>query len=119
MNRASVFRRQEGTPMTTNDTAHSALLEQAITDGLQAMAQVMTALMNVAMKLEHEQFLGAAHYERAPGRRREPTASRASAPAMAKTVLKPPTLSALPSTVIAASGIKVDERICDAAPPKR
>ena len=40
------------------------------------------------------------------GRRREPTASRASAPAMAKTVLKPPTFSALPSTVIAASGIK-------------
>ena len=29
----------------------------------------MTTLMNVAMKLEREQFLGAAHYERGPGRR--------------------------------------------------
>jgi transposase-like protein len=55
--------------MTSNDTTVAALLEQLIEDGPQAMAQVMTALMNVAMKLEREQFLGAAHYERDPGRR--------------------------------------------------
>ena len=54
--------------MTSNDTTVAALLEQLIADGPQAMAQVMTALMNVAMKLEREQFLGAAHYERDPGR---------------------------------------------------
>jgi putative transposase len=54
--------------MTSNDTTVAALLEQLIEDGPQAMAQVMTALMNVAMKLEREQFLGAAHYERDPGR---------------------------------------------------
>jgi putative transposase len=55
--------------MTSNDTTIAALLEQLIADGPQGMAQVMTTLMNVAMKLEREQFLGAAHYERDPGRR--------------------------------------------------
>jgi len=42
--------------MTANDTTIAALLEQLIADGPQAMAQVMTTLMNVAMKLEREQF---------------------------------------------------------------
>ena len=55
--------------MTANDTTIAALLEQLIADGPQAMALVMTTLMNVAMKLEREQFLGAAHYERGPERR--------------------------------------------------
>ncbi len=33
------------------------------------MAQVMTTLMNLAMRLEREQYLGASHYERSSGRR--------------------------------------------------
>src|SRR5215470_649573 len=44
-------------------------MEQLIAEGPQAMAQVMTALMNAAMRLEREQYLGAGHYERSSGRR--------------------------------------------------
>ena len=52
----------------TTDTTIAALLEHLIADGPQAMRQVMTTLMNVAMKIEREQFLGAGHYQRAPER---------------------------------------------------
>jgi transposase-like protein len=55
--------------MTTNDMMIAQLLEQLIAEGPQAMRQVMTTLMNVAMSLEREQFLGAGHYERDPARR--------------------------------------------------
>ena len=54
--------------MTMNDTTIASLLEQLIADGPQAMSQVMTTLMNVAMRLEREQFLRAGHYERGPQR---------------------------------------------------
>lgn len=54
--------------MTSNDTTIAAVLEQLIAEGPQAMSQVMTTLMNVAMRLEREQFLGAGHYERRPER---------------------------------------------------
>jgi putative transposase len=55
--------------MASNDTAIAAVMEQLIAEGPQAMAQVMTALMNLAMRLEREQYLGAGHYERSSGRR--------------------------------------------------
>jgi len=55
--------------MSTTDTTIANLLEQLIADGPQAMSQVMTTLMNVAMRLEREQFLGAGHYERGADRR--------------------------------------------------
>jgi len=55
--------------MTTTDTTIARLLEQLIAEGPQAMRQVMTTLMNVAMGLEREQSLGAGHYERAAERR--------------------------------------------------
>ena len=55
--------------MFTTDTTFAALLERLIAEGPQAMTQVMTTLMNVAMRLEREQFLGAGHYERGADRR--------------------------------------------------
>ncbi len=55
--------------MASTDTAIAAVMEQLIAEGPQAMAQVVTALMNAAMRLEREQFLGAGHYERSLGRR--------------------------------------------------
>ena len=55
--------------MTPNDTTIAALLEQLIAEGPQAMRQVVTTLMNVAMSLERERFLGADLYQRAPDRR--------------------------------------------------
>jgi len=55
--------------MASKDTAIAAIMEQLIAEGPQAMAQVMTTLMNAAMRLEREQFLGAGHYERSFGRR--------------------------------------------------
>jgi Transposase, Mutator family len=55
--------------MITTDTMFSALLERLIAEGPQAMTQIMTTLMNVAMRLEREQFLGAGHYERDADRR--------------------------------------------------
>jgi transposase-like protein len=55
--------------MASKDTTIAQVMEQLIAEGPQAMAQVMTALMNAAMRLEREQFLGAGHYERSSGRR--------------------------------------------------
>ena len=55
--------------MASNDTTIAAVMEQLMAEGPQAMAQVMTMLMNAAMRLEREQFLGAGHYERSAGRR--------------------------------------------------
>jgi len=55
--------------MTPNDTTIAALLDQLIAEGPQAMRQVVTTLMNVAMSLERERFLGADLYQRAPDRR--------------------------------------------------
>ncbi len=55
--------------MAINDTTIAAVMEQLMAEGPQAMAQVMTALMNAAMRLERERFLGAGHYERSSGRR--------------------------------------------------
>jgi putative transposase len=55
--------------MANNDTAIAAVMEQLIAEGPQAMTQAVTALMNLAMRLEREQYLGAGHYERSPGRR--------------------------------------------------
>ena len=55
--------------MTPNDTTIAALLEQLIAEGPEAMRQVVTTLMNVAMSLERERFLGADLYQRAPDRR--------------------------------------------------
>jgi transposase-like protein len=55
--------------MASNDTTIAQVMEQLIAEGPQAIAQVMTTLMNAAMRLEREQFLGAGHYERSSGRR--------------------------------------------------
>jgi transposase-like protein len=55
--------------MMTEDTTLQALMERLIAEGPQAIAPVMTTLMNIAMRLEREQFLGAAHYERGAERR--------------------------------------------------
>jgi len=56
-------------PDKTSDTIVAAVMEQLVAEGPQAMAQVMTALMNLAMRLEREQFLAAGHDERVPERR--------------------------------------------------
>src|SRR5512144_1857210 len=53
----------------TQDTIVAALMEQLITEGPEGMAQVFTALFNLAMRLERERFLGAGLYERHPDRR--------------------------------------------------
>ena len=55
--------------MASKDTAIAAIMEQLMAEGPQAMAPVVTALMNLAMRMEREQFLGAGHYERSAGRR--------------------------------------------------
>jgi putative transposase len=55
--------------MASNDTTIAQVMEQLIAEGPQAIAQVMTMLMNAAMRLERELFLGASHYERSLGRR--------------------------------------------------
>ena len=55
--------------MARKDTVIASIMEQLMAEGPQAMAQVVTALMNLAMRMEREQFLGAGHYERSPGRR--------------------------------------------------
>ncbi len=54
--------------MTNKDTTIAAVMEQLMAEGPQAMGQVMTMLMNFAMRMEREQFLGAGHYERSLGR---------------------------------------------------
>ena len=51
------------------DTIVAALMEQLIAEGPDGMAQVFTALFNLAMRLERERFLGAGLYERNPDRR--------------------------------------------------
>jgi len=55
-------------PDNTNDTVIVAVMEQLIAEGPQAMAGIITQLMNLAMRMEREQFLGAGHYERAATR---------------------------------------------------
>ena len=55
--------------MTPQDTTLAGILEQLITDGPQEVAQIVTTLMNLAMRTEREQFLGAGHYERGAERR--------------------------------------------------
>ena len=56
-------------PDKTNDMVIAAVMEQLMAEGPQAMAQIVTVLMNLAMRVEREQFLGAGHYERAVDRR--------------------------------------------------
>lgn len=51
------------------DTIVTALMEQLIAEGPDGMAQVFTALFNLAMRLERERFLGAGLYERNAERR--------------------------------------------------
>jgi putative transposase len=51
------------------DRIVAALMEQLIETGPDGMAQVFTALFNLAMRLEREQHLGAALHERSEGRR--------------------------------------------------
>jgi len=47
-------------PDKTNDTVIATVMEQRMAKkGPQAMAQIMTALMNLAMRMEREQFPGA------------------------------------------------------------
>jgi putative transposase len=53
----------------SKDTAIAALMEQLVANGPDGMAEVFTGLFNLAMCLERERFLGAAHYERSPERR--------------------------------------------------
>ena len=55
-------------PDNANDTIIAAAMEQLIAQGPQAMAGIITSLMNLAMRMEREQFLGAGHYERATTR---------------------------------------------------
>ena len=54
--------------MTPVDTTLARILEQLIADGPQEVASIVTTLMNIAMRTEREQFLGAGHYERGAGR---------------------------------------------------
>ena len=56
-------------PDQTNDKIIAAVMEQLVAEGPQAMAQIITSLMNLAMRMEREQFLGAGHYERSSERR--------------------------------------------------
>lgn len=51
------------------DRIVAALMEQLIETGPEGMAQVFTALFNLAMRLEREQHLGAGLHERSEGRR--------------------------------------------------
>src|SRR5512144_91668 len=44
-------------------------MEQLIAEGPEGMAQVVTTLFNLAMRLERERFLGVGLYERHPDRR--------------------------------------------------
>jgi len=56
-------------PDKTSDTIIAAVMEQLVAEGPQAMAQVLTALMTLAMRMERAPFLGAGHDERAAARR--------------------------------------------------
>ena len=51
------------------DTIVTAFMEQLIAEGPGGMAQVFTALFNLALRLERERFLGAGLYERNAERR--------------------------------------------------
>ena len=55
-------------PDKENHTIIAAAMEQLIAQGPQAMAGIITSLMNLAMRMERERFLGAGHYERAASR---------------------------------------------------
>lgn len=46
-----------------NNNLFDGVVEQLISEGPDAMRPVLTALLNEAMKIEREQFLGASHYE--------------------------------------------------------
>ena len=51
-----------------NNSVFDVVVEQLISEGPDAMRPVLTALLNEAMKIEREQFLGASHYERSEDR---------------------------------------------------
>jgi transposase-like protein len=51
------------------DRIVTALMEQLIETGPDGMAQVFTALFDLAMQIERERFLGAGRYQRGPERR--------------------------------------------------
>ena len=51
------------------DTTIATIMEHLLEQGPGGMADVFTSLFNLAMRLERERFLGAAHYERTDGRR--------------------------------------------------
>ena len=55
-------------PDNRNDTVVAAAMEQLIAQGPQAMADIITQLMNLAMRMERERFLDAGHYERVASR---------------------------------------------------
>ncbi len=46
----------------SNNNVFDVVVEQLISEGPDAMRPVLTALLNEAMKIEREQFLGASHY---------------------------------------------------------
>ena len=52
-----------------NDNKLNAVLELLIENGFEGFADIMRILLNEAMKIEREQVLGAALYERAEGRK--------------------------------------------------
>ncbi len=52
----------------TNNNVFDVVVEQLISEGPDAMRPVLTALLNEAMKIEREQFLGASHYEHSKDR---------------------------------------------------
>ncbi len=52
----------------SNNNVFDVVVEQLISEGPDAMRPVLTTLLNEAMKIEREQFLGASHYERSQDR---------------------------------------------------
>ena len=55
--------------MTPADTTRARIQEHLIAGGPREVASLVTVLMNVALRTERGQFLGAGHYERGPERR--------------------------------------------------
>ena len=53
----------------SNSSAVEQILELLMAQGPDGMAEMFTTLFNVAMRLEREQYLDAAHYERTQDRR--------------------------------------------------
>ena len=51
-----------------NCTLPEEILEQITADGLEALPELIRVLINEAMRLEREQYLGARYYERSPKR---------------------------------------------------